>query len=874
MIPIPNPRNPEIGVLNPPVSWSKSRSGPESTDRLKTNKKHQIPTENKKMQANPTSHPRIMPVQPSTTCRWLRRLATSPCAALALLLLGPSPAQATSQPMFAGYNTGDGPGGYSLGTRFTTGTDFVSVSKLGFFDRDQDGLASSHQVALYDSSNSQVAYAVIPAGTAGELIGDFRYVALGSALLLSPNTTYTLMAAVNGDSVPHSSALTSGFSSPNFDGFAAVAAWAANNGGTTVKAPEFKWDADGNVCTSGNLIGAPVATLHTITASVTGSGGTITPSGDVLVADGGSQTFTIAPDFGHVIADVLVDGGSVGTVMTYPFNNVTGAHTIAASFSALPSVMVSGTVSVGGVATDAATVNLYTDPACVNLATSTDTASGGTYSISVPQSSTFYLKATKSGFVPSAPLEVVTGTANLSGQNLNITSRRFEAEDAANTRVNVGNSSDAGASGGVRVAKQNQSAYAGVTFNSVNVAETGFYTLTLRYYGFGDNRNTQISVNGAPVSGSPFVCNAGGYATLAPVPVLLLAGDNSVAIGAAAGDWGPHWDYIDVSTDFTPATLHTITASVTGSGGSITPSGDVTVVDSGSQTFTITPDFGYGIADVLVDGGSVGAVTTYPFTTVTGAHTIAASFSALPTVNVSGTVSVGGVATDVATVDVYTDSAGMNLVASADTVPSGTYTVSAPQSSTLYLKASKSGFAPSALLEVVTGTGNLAGQDFDLIIRRYEAENAALVNCGIPGDFNDLASGGKRVSGSENAASLTFSVYAETAGDYPIVMGYFQPWDGNRNTAVTVNGTAIPNIPAPGVPAPNYGKSTATLPLVAGVNSVVLSNIGTGWGPHWDYIDVPQPIYIATATAGIGGSISPSGGTFIVGGFKMLGNKS
>jgi hypothetical protein len=102
MIPIPNPRNPEIGELNPPVSRSKSRSGPESADRLKTNKKHQTPTENKKMQVNPTSHPRIMPVQPSTTCRWLRGLVPSPWAALALLLLGPSATQATPIPTWLG----------------------------------------------------------------------------------------------------------------------------------------------------------------------------------------------------------------------------------------------------------------------------------------------------------------------------------------------------------------------------------------------------------------------------------------------------------------------------------------------------------------------------------------------------------------------------------------------------------------------------------------------------------------------------------------------------------------------------------------------------------------------------------------------------
>ena len=45
------------------------------------------------------------------------------------------------------------------------------------------------------------------------------------------------------------------------------------------------------------------------------------------------------------------------------------------------------------------------------------------------------------------------------------------------------------------------------------------------------------------------------------------------------------------------------------------------------QAFTITPDACYHVADVLVDGVSVGAVTSYTFTNVTANHTIAASFA-------------------------------------------------------------------------------------------------------------------------------------------------------------------------------------------------------------------------------------------------------
>jgi len=71
----------------------------------------------------------------------------------------------------------------------------------------------------------------------------------------------------------------------------------------------------------------------TITASA-GVGGSITPSGPVSVSCGSNQSFTIAPDAGHTIADVLVDGSSVGAVGTFLFTGVTAAHTISATFAA------------------------------------------------------------------------------------------------------------------------------------------------------------------------------------------------------------------------------------------------------------------------------------------------------------------------------------------------------------------------------------------------------------------------------------------------------------------------------------------------------------------------------------------------------------
>jgi hypothetical protein len=94
----------------------------------------------------------------------------------------------------------------------------------------------------------------------------------------------------------------------------------------------------------------------------------------------------------------------------------------------------------------------------------------------------------------------------------------------------------------------------------------------------------------------------------------------------------------------------TITASA-GAHGSITPSGSVSVPSGGSQTFSITPNTGYHVSNVLVDGGSVGAVTSYTFTNVTANHTISASF-AINTYTITASAGAHGSITPSGTVSV------------------------------------------------------------------------------------------------------------------------------------------------------------------------------------------------------------------------------
>ena len=78
---------------------------------------------------------------------------------------------------------------------------------------------------------------------------------------------------------------------------------------------------------------------------------------------------------------------------------------------------------------------------------------------------------------------------------------------------------------------------------------------------------------------------------------------------------GDDWDYSN----------YTIKATA-GAGGSISPSGDVSVREGEDQTFTITTDEGYAVADVKIDGKSIGAVNSYAFENVRRTHTIEVIF--------------------------------------------------------------------------------------------------------------------------------------------------------------------------------------------------------------------------------------------------------
>ena len=106
-----------------------------------------------------------------------------------------------------------------------------------------------------------------------------------------------------------------------------------------------------------------------------------------------------------------------------------------------------------------------------------------------------------------------------------------------------------------------------------------------------------------------------------------LTGENNLTVAILKGSTGDrsytaHWRYKGRGHSYS---YYTIKATA-GAGGSISPSGNVSVREGRDQTFTITPDKGYAVANVKIDGKSIGAVKSYTFENVRRTHTIEVIF--------------------------------------------------------------------------------------------------------------------------------------------------------------------------------------------------------------------------------------------------------
>ena len=137
----------------------------------------------------------------------------------------------------------------------------------------------------------------------------------------------------------------------SFDGW-----YTKKNGGTEITT-DTEFPADTTVYAHWTYTGGGGSSgysYYTIKATA-GTGGSISPSGNVSVREGRDQTFTITPDKGYAVANVKIDGKSIGAAKSYTFENVSRTHTIEVIF-----MKANGNPQTG-VFVDVATGSYYED---------------------------------------------------------------------------------------------------------------------------------------------------------------------------------------------------------------------------------------------------------------------------------------------------------------------------------------------------------------------------------------------------------------------------------------------------------------------------------------------------------------------------------
>lgn len=379
---------------------------------------------------------------------------------------------------------------------------------------------------------------------------------------------------------------------------------------------------------------------YDITATA-GEGGTITAEGladgKVSVTEGESATFTITANDGYEVSDVKVDGTSVGKRTSYTFENVTAAHTIEATFAfanytaanpfEFPTTKGTTKTLEAEYATTITEACGATEWRCeVN---SEAWASNGKYINSLNKTSTGADSVAYAYNAPVAGTYKVTVTYR-SGSDTN--KLAWSEQDGKITAGQVATPNSK-----VNNALQAKT----VEFNMV-VTTAGAGTLVFTAPD-GDSPQTDkfdielvkladeadLTELQTAIINAEAILNAAdkdkySAAALVELQELVNAGKQLTTESSQADVDAKKAEITakiaDIQTQFT------ITATA-GNGGKIAPTGATNVYKGTSKAFTITPNDGYHVDSLTVDGTAVDVVTEYTFSDVTANHTIAVTFA-------------------------------------------------------------------------------------------------------------------------------------------------------------------------------------------------------------------------------------------------------
>ena len=454
-----------------------------------------------------------------------------------------------------------------------------------------------------------------------------------------------------------STALTSNaFTPPSGYSFSGWNTLANGTGISYANGASYGFGSDLTLYAQWAVIVVPPTTYNIVATA--GANGSITPAGTTAVTSGAIQSYTISPSAGFTIASVVVDGSGVGTPASYTFTNVTAAHTISVTFSAIilpppPPVTFTLTYIAGANGSISGSASQTVNSGSTGSAVTAVANSGfhfvqwsdGSTSASRTDANVTASHSYTATFAinPVVPPTVYTLTyiANANGTISGVSPQSVvSGGDGTQVRAvpNTGFHFVSWSDGKLTAARTDFGVLGNISV-SASFAPNGIQpptnttTFTLSY---GVNGNGSISgaatqvvspgangtlVTAIPSSGYHFVSWSDGLTTATRLDTNVLADHAYVA---------------NFGKDLVVPVTHTVFVS-SGPNGAVVPLGARVVNDGDTLQITITPNANYHVNDVVVDGVSVGVTNTYTFVGIVSDHTISATFA----VNTNGTTDPG-----------------------------------------------------------------------------------------------------------------------------------------------------------------------------------------------------------------------------------------
>jgi hypothetical protein len=348
-----------------------------------------------------------------------------------------------------------------------------------------------------------------------------------------------------------------------------------------------------------------------------------------------------------------------------------------------------------------------------------------------------------------------------------------------------------------------------------------------------------------------------------------IVGDGSYGAGHCYG----------VQMAFLLRPLFTITASA-GTGGNISPTGAVKVIRGDDQSFAITPDNGFQISSVLVDGSSKGAISSYTFPNVTDNHTISVTFTGSATHTIHARAGSGGYIVPNGDMQVphgnsqtfnITPLAGFNIAAvRVDGVSQGAISSYTFPSVTTDHTITASFVIKTFTINASAGSGGT-----------ISPTGAVKVNFGADKTFTITPNSGFQVADvvvdNVSQGAITSYTFNSVTADH-IIVASFTP----SGVTYTITATAGSNgsiSPAGAVQVNSGATQVFTIMANSGYHIVDVKVDNVSQGPLTSYtfsnVKANHTItasfaagtaYITTASAGAGGTVSPAGGVQVIAG--------